>query len=76
MTPYFTVVTASLNRGDSIKKTINSIKNQSFQSYEHIIIDGNSSDDTKNILESYNNSYNLKWISETDQGVPDALIKL
>lgn len=75
MTPYFTVITASLNRGNSIEETIKSIKNQNFKNYEHIIIDGDSSDDTKNILHSYNHSYNMKWVSEIDQGVPDAFNK-
>ena len=75
MTPYFTVITASLDMGSTLTRTIESIKNQKFQDYEHIVIDGKSSDDTVEILESYSNAYNLKWISEPDQGVPDAFNK-
>ncbi len=75
MAPYFTVITASLNKGGSIKRTIESIKNQIYQDYEHIVIDGASSDNTLEILASYKNTYNLKWISEVDQGVPDAFNK-
>jgi len=72
MTPYFTVITASLDMGSSLTRTIESIKNQKFQDYEHIVIDGGSTDKTLEILESYSNTYNLKWISVPDQGVPDA----
>ena len=75
MSPFFTIVTASLNRGDSIKRTLDSVKNQTFKDYEHIVIDGCSSDDTLNILESYGAKYHLKWISEPDLGVPDAFNK-
>jgi glycosyltransferase involved in cell wall biosynthesis len=75
MSPYFTVITASLNMGSSLIRTIESIKNQKFQDFEHVVIDGGSSDNTLKILASYDNSYNLKWISEPDQGVPDAFNK-
>jgi glycosyltransferase involved in cell wall biosynthesis len=61
--------------GSSLIKTVASIKKQTFHDYEHIVIDGGSSDNTLEILDSYNNTYNMKWISEPDQGVPDAFNK-
>jgi len=73
--PFFTIITASLNNKASIKKTIESVKNQSFQRLEHIIIDGGSTDGTLNIIRQYENTYNLSWISEPDQGIADALNK-
>lgn len=74
-TPFFTILTSSLNMGDSLKKTIESIQNQRFQRLQHIVVDGKSTDNTLKILRSFENSYNLTWISEPDQGVSDAFNK-
>ncbi len=73
--PFFTILTASLNKGSTLRKTLESIKNQSFQDLEHIVIDGGSHDETLNILKEYNNTYNLAWISKSDLGIADALNK-
>ena len=73
--PFFTILTSSLNMGNSLIKTIESIRSQRFQSIEHIVVDGKSSDNTRDILSSFENSYNLTWISEPDKGVPDAFNK-
>lgn len=73
--PFFTILTSSLNMGDSLINTLESIRDQRFQSLEHIVVDGKSSDNTLDILRSFENSYNLVWISETDRGVPDAFNK-
>lgn len=61
--------------GNSLIKTIESIRSQRFQAIEHIVVDGKSSDNTLDILRSFENSYNLIWFSEADQGVPDAFNK-
>lgn len=73
--PFFTILTASLNSGSTIKGTLESIKNQTFQNFEHIVIDGGSADATVDILQRYSGSYNLSWISEPDKGIADALNK-
>lgn len=73
--PFFTIITVSLNNKASIRQTIESVKNQSFQRLEHIIIDGGSKDGTLNTIRQYENKYNLSWISEPDQGIADALNK-
>lgn len=73
--PFLSIITASLNNGSFIKNTIESVKNQSFQAVEHIIIDGESCDNTLDILKEYNDTYNLTWISEPDHGIADALNK-
>jgi len=73
--PFFTILTASLNNGITLRKTLESIKNQSFQDFEHIVIDGNSYDETLETLKQFENTYNLSWISEPDQGIADALNK-
>ena len=73
--PLFSVLTASLNNGFTIERTLESVKNQSFQDFEHIVIDGGSRDETLDILKEYENTYNLLWISEPDNGISDALNK-
>jgi glycosyltransferase involved in cell wall biosynthesis len=73
--PLFSVLTASLNNGFTIERTLESVKNQSFQDFEHIVIDGGSCDETRDILKAFESSYNLTWISEPDHGISDALNK-
>ena len=74
-TPFFSIITASLNYGNSVVKTLDSIFAQSFSEFEHIVIDGGSIDGTRNILKKYQNLYPLRWISEPDRGIADALNK-
>ena len=73
--PLFSVLTASLNSELTIERTLESVKNQSLQDFEHIVIDGDSKDATPDILKKYKNTYNLTWISEPDHGISDALNK-
>jgi glycosyltransferase involved in cell wall biosynthesis len=73
--PFFTILTASLNSRSTIKKTIESIKNQTYQNFEHIVIDGGSADGTTSVLKKYEETYNLYSISEQDEGIADALNK-
>ena len=72
---FFSIITASLNNGTTIKNTIESIKNQSFEGVEHIVIDGGSRDATVSILKEYEKIYNLTWVSEPDEGIAHALNK-
>ena len=73
--PLITVVTASLNSGRTIRLTLESLKQQTFRNFEHIVCDGGSTDDTIRILEEYRKDYPLRWISEPDAGIADALNK-
>ena len=74
-TPFFTVITASLNSGSTLKQTLESIKNQTFKNLEHFVIDGGSNDGTVEILKRTEHSYNTFWLSEPDQGIAEALNK-
>ncbi len=73
--PFFSIVTASLNNASTLGDTLNSVSTQRFDSVEHIVIDGDSQDDTLRILNSFKDKYNLRWSSEPDQGISDALNK-
>ena len=69
------IITPSYNQAQFIEETINSIKSQTYSNIEHIIVDGGSTDSTINILKSYENEYNMRWISESDSGMYGAINK-
>ncbi len=66
------IVTPSFNQARFIEDAIKSVLNQGYRNYEHIVIDGGSTDGTVEILKKYSH---LKWISEPDEGQADALNK-
>lgn len=69
------IVTPVYNSEKYLEKCILSIKNQSYENYEHIIIDGGSTDSTLSIIRKYAGTYNMRWISEKDNGMYDAICK-
>ena len=66
------IITPSLNQGNYIRDTIESVLNQNYNNWEHIIIDAGSNDATISILKEYPH---IKWISEKDDGPVQALNK-
>ena len=68
------IVTATYNSISFISDCINSVKNQSYDDIEHIIVDGSSSDGTHEFLKKNSNNF-TKLISEPDKGIYDALNK-
>jgi glycosyltransferase involved in cell wall biosynthesis len=70
----FSIITINLNNSKGLLNTLNSIHLQKFTNFEHIIIDGFSSDESLIILNSIKND-NCTWISEKDYGIYDAMNK-
>ena len=70
-----TIVTPCYNSEKYIEQCILSIKNQTYTNIEHIIVDGGSCDSTLDIIKKYENTYNMQWISEKDEGMYDAITK-
>ena len=68
------IITATYNSERSIQRTIDSVVAQDYFDIEHIIIDGGSTDNTLQIIES-NKQKISKAISEKDKGIYDALNK-
>ncbi len=68
------LITISYNSESSIGDTIDSVLEQDYNNIEYIIVDGNSSDRTMEIVRSYENKIS-KSISEPDEGLYDALNK-
>ncbi|YCK83053.1 glycosyltransferase [Arthrobacter sp. D3-18] len=67
------VITIAFNDIEGLKKTIASVKGQSWPEIEHIVIDGGSTDGTSEYLASLDGS--IKWVSEKDDGRYDAMNK-
>lgn len=74
-TPKIVVVTPAYNSEEFIEKTILSVKGQNYENYEHIIVDGGSTDGTLDIIKKYDGTYPMRWISEPDNGMYSAINK-
>ena len=68
------IITVCLNSSKTIKRNLESVKNQSFKNLEHIIIDGGSTDGTHEIIHKYKSSIH-KILIEKDKGIYDAMNK-
>ncbi|WP_035336223.1 glycosyltransferase family 2 protein [Dokdonia sp. PRO95] len=68
------IVTVNMNDVLGLEKTITSVQKQSFEDFEHIIIDGNSDDGSKELINKTQENYSY-WISEPDKGIYDAMNK-
>ncbi len=68
------IITITFNAQIALESTLKSVFIQEFQNYEHIIIDGKSSDKTLEVIEKYKRN-NLKILSEKDFGISDAFNK-
>lgn len=73
--PLVTIVVPSFNQGRFIRETLDSILSQDYRPIEVLVIDGASTDHTIEVLESYAGVRELKWRSEPDNGVVDAVNK-
>ena len=71
------IITVCYNSSRTIAETIESVLKQNYQNYECLIIDGNSNDNTMNIVENFEKKFNgkMKYISESDKGLYDAMNK-
>ena len=68
------IITVCFNSVKTIEKTILSVINQNYENYEYIIIDGQSTDGTKEIIKKYQSKID-KFITEPDNGIYEAINK-
>ena len=67
----FSIITVSLNQ-PKIKNNFKSLRKQTYKNFEHIVIDGGSTDKTVDIIKK--NSKNISfWQSKKDKGIYDAI---
>lgn len=71
------LITVCYNAEKTIEETMRSVLSQTEKNYEYIIVDGKSRDNTLSIVKSYEKLFGnkLKWISEKDNGIYDAMNK-
>lgn len=72
--PLISVITVVLNNEKYLQECIDSLNIQKYKNYEHIIIDGGSTDNTIKIIKKNENKIDF-WISEKDKGIYDAFNK-
>lgn len=68
------IITISYNNAKGLLRTIESVVGQTYTDYEYIVIDGGSSDESKEIIESFSDKITY-WVSEPDKGVYNAMNK-
>ena len=71
------IITAAYNSGSTLRDTMESVLRQNYPDWEHIVVDGNSKDNTVEVIREMESRYagRLKWISEPDRGIYDAMNK-
>lgn len=74
MEPLFSIITITYNAESTVERTLESVDSQSFTDYEHLIVDGASSDNTLQIISKHKN-LRRTLISEPDKGIYDAMNK-
>jgi glycosyltransferase involved in cell wall biosynthesis len=72
--PRITIVTVSLNNRAGLEKTIRSVISQRLVTIEYIVIDGGSTDGSRDLISSFSQQITA-WISEPDHGPYDAMNK-
>jgi glycosyltransferase involved in cell wall biosynthesis len=75
MRPLVSIIVPSYNQGRFIRKTLDSILSQDYRPLEVVIVDGASTDETVSVLHTFDEVPEVRWISEPDRGVVDAVNK-
>ena len=71
------IITVCYNSVSTIRDTFESVLNQTYSDIEYVVVDGISNDGTISIIKEYEQKFNgrMKWISEPDNGLYDAMNK-
>ena len=74
--PSISIIIPSFNAGSFVRSCLDSIGAQTFNNYEVLIVDGLSTDDTLQVIQSYTQSDSrIRCVSEKDSGTYDAMNK-
>ena len=78
------IITINYNNAEGLRKTLASVASQTYADIEHVIVDGGSTDGSVEVIREYEQSLasrlsplasNLKWVSEPDKGIYNAMNK-
>jgi glycosyltransferase len=70
------IITITYNSAKSLQRALDSVQSQHYKDIEHIIVDGASTDGTKDLIAAYAKQHpNVRWVSEKDDGIYNALNK-
>lgn len=71
------IITINYNNAEGLKKTLASVAAQSVTEFEHVVVDGASTDGSADIIREYaaSASYPVRWVSEPDKGIYNAMNK-
>ena len=72
--PQFSIITVVKNCKNDIEETIQSVLGQNYSNFEYIVIDGGSTDGTREIIKKYKDLIDI-YISEVDNGTYYAMNK-
>lgn len=71
--PYFTICIPAYNRAYKIKRCLDSLISQTYQSFEVVLVDDGSTDNTEEVVSDYKRVLNLKYIKKQNGGKHTAL---
>jgi len=72
--PLISIITVNLNDFEGLKRTMISVFEQTFKEFEYIVIDGGSTDGSKEYIEQHTDGIDF-WVSEKDSGIYNAMNK-
>ncbi len=70
------IITINYNNAEGLKQTLQSVNAQTCKEFEHIVVDGASTDESVEVIKQMNDdSIRRHWISEPDKGIYNAMNK-
>ncbi|MEN2992948.1 MAG: glycosyltransferase family 2 protein [Bacteroidia bacterium] len=74
--PKLSIITVTYQAEAVLPLTLRSVASQTWRDWEHILVDGASTDNTPRLIQAYAEQVpNVRWISEPDKGIYDAMNK-
>ncbi len=79
-TMLLSIITINYNNAEGLRKTLASVAAQTYKNIQHVIVDGNSKDASKDIINEYaentkKTNHEILWVSEPDKGIYNAMNK-